>query len=383
MKRHPDVPEPEEARQLGEFGDALVDGHTPQSRNDLEATMVRVHNALGADRIAGSTMPASLKQSVWEDVMMPTKSSDAHTPWPSRPDHAHTRLHRRALPSIAHAAYRWQAGASLALAIIVLVGLVGIVTQIGGSQRGQEHHAMIDASPEAQNTATLPEVPARCVANGRVTGNAELKTKSIRDWPAPQYTPVQTVSHDQGVAIQTSYLAFLRCEWNALHSATPPATPAPPVLAEPILLTYFSDRARYDRLYSQLAPSQQKELDAYRCRPLVKNLLASFPLPVNQPPDRALVGGAGNGESDAFVPIFSPSDVYRLPDGRFGAIVGTISTAALTDPTTVTDADTLQFFAFTEVDGRYYIDETFTLVAPNMSQLAASGRNGSLATNCP
>ncbi len=160
---------------------------------------------------------------------------------------------------------------------------------------------------------------------------------------------IRPVSYDQGLAIQKTFLSYTRCEWNAL----------------------------------QLSPSQQQQLATYRCLPRIDKLLASFPLPVNQPLDRAKADSNSNDASVAFVPIFLPSDVYRLADGRYAAIVGSISTAALTDPNAVTTMDTLQFIVFSQSNGRYYIDEVFTLVAPNMDQITANGRNSSLATDCP
>lgn len=383
MKRTNDRSEPADAQRLSEFGDALVNGLAPTPRSDVEATLLRVQDALGRDQRASASPNATLKQRIWEEFMTPTLThGDPRTHVKTRPFHGHGLRRPSVPPSVTRVVYRWQAFISLALVFIVLVSLAGIVMQQqGGPSRGHHQPQMVSASPTMNDVAPLPQVPQQCVANGAVTSNAELKTRSISDWPTPQYTSVQTVSYEQGLAVQKTFLAYTRCEWNAVHSATPPATPEPPVLAEPTLLTYFSDRLRYDRLYSELSPSQQQQLHAYRCIPRIDKLLASFPLPVNQPLDRAKLDG--NDASASFVPIFSPSDVYRLADGRYAAIVGTISTAALTDPNAVTAMDTLQFIAFTQVNGRYYIDEIFTLVAPNMDQITLNGRNGSLATNCP
>ena len=179
-------------------------------------------------------------------------------------------------------------------------------------------------------------------------------------------------------------MRFLRCEMEAFSTATPAggAWAIPPVVATPELLAYFSDRMRFDRLYPDLTPSQQGDLDRYRCLPRINEILNTFPMPVNEPVDIAMPPVTADVGLEYTSAIFAPSDVYLLPDGRYGAIVGSMSTAALADPNAVTDDDFSRFFAFVEVDGRYYIDELFTIMAPDLDWSTRFGRNGSISTEC-
>jgi hypothetical protein len=233
-------------------------------------------------------------------------------------------------------------------------------------------------------------VPEKCLPNGEVPNNGDLANRSIDDWPAPQYAPAKAISYDKGEAIQDTYLHYIRCEWQAFDQAYPPGstppigagTPVPPLESSPAMRSYFSDRLLYDHMYGSLTPEQQKALDAYRCEPRIDTILERFPLPVNQPNDYAVKSLLANGDIDELAGVFSPSDVYLMPDGRYGVVMGSVSTAALTDPNAVTRNDWLTFVAFVEVDGKYYIDETFTLLAPDMDTMFLDGRNGTILMNC-
>ena len=196
---------------------------------------------------------------------------------------------------------------------------------------------------------------------------------------------------ETGTAIQETYLHYLRCERDRFDqvfppgSAPPSGTPVPPVGIGPSaeMLTYFSDRLRYDRLSSELPTEQQAALDAYRYEPRATTVLETFPLPVTQPQDYAIWSLLPYiDEIDELASVFGPSDVYLLPDGRYGAVQGTVTTAALDDPNTVTADDHLLFIAFVEDDGRYFIDEIFTIFGPRLQDFEAQGWNGTLVTDC-
>jgi hypothetical protein len=148
-----------------------------------------------------------------------------------------------------------------------------------------------------------------------------------------------------------------------------------------LIQSYFSERARFDHLYSQLPLDQQAALDAYRCLSRLEQIERDFPLPVNQPNDYAVRELAADGTPKYLALIFAPSDVYLMPDGRYGAIAGSISVAELRDPTLIPQTEHPVFYAFVEVDGRFYIDEIFTLFMPEKDG-TENGRNGTASTDC-
>ncbi|MGN6030123.1 MAG: hypothetical protein ACTHQE_00530, partial [Thermomicrobiales bacterium] len=108
------------------------------------------------------------------------------------------------------------------------------------------------------------------------------------------------------------------------------------------------------------APAHEKEIQNYICRPIADELIAGFPLPVN----RTMTFAVQNVEPDHqnARAIFLPSDVYQLPDGRYGAMIGTVSSAALQDLDVLTANDILSFVAFVEQDGHYYVDEDIVVL---------------------
>lgn len=392
LRRHDNTPE-EDA--LFAFGD----DPTAIPTNDLERTVRRLQRASGVDKAtASSSIPTDLKHQIWEDLMHartvpanpltpvaqqhPGRAAELVSAW----SHTAPSRHTHGSP-IVRAVMRWQPAVSLAIVVTFLVGLIGIAYQRGVLVEPMEPNSSGLASQvlyDPDDPSTFPRLPDECVANAEVTPDEELAMKTLADWPEPQYGPVQAVAHEQGLAVQETFLRFLRCEMTAFGDATPEAAAwaIPPVVVTPTLLTYFSDRMRFDRLHSTLTPSQQAELDTYRCLPRITEILNTFPMPVNQPVDIAMPPMTAGDELRYTSPLFAPSDVYLLPDGRYGAVVGSMSTAALSDPNAVTSNDFSRFFAFVEVEGRYYIDELFTIMDPELGRPTVNDRNGSISTAC-
>lgn len=398
MANRSEPTDPRDVEQLRAFGDALAEGRPRSASNDIEETMLRAQRALGANRQVSSAMPDSMKQSIWEDLMhaqpaLPTANGETRrAAVPSSRGiisaRSQTGSSQRSYDSrFVRAVARWQPAVSLAIVVAFLVGLVGIAYQrnvlVDQNEPDSSGHAS-QVMYDPDDPSTFPHLPEECISNGAVTPDEELATRDLADWLEPRYAPVQAVTHEQGLAVQESFMRFLRCEMEAFSTATPDggAWTIPPVVATPELLTYFSDRMRFDRLYPDLTPSQQGDLDTYRCLPRINEILNTFPMPVNEPVDIAMPPVTADVGLEYTSAIFAPSDVYLLPDGRYGAIVGSMSTAALADPNAVTDDDFSRFFAFVEVDGRYYIDELFTIMAPDLDWSTRFGRNGSISTEC-
>lgn len=278
-----------------------------------------------------------------------------------------------ASPAIVRIADRWQSAVSFTFVLAVLAALVGITAQYGLENRSGDESSVGSTNQvmyDSEDPSSFPQVPEECVANGEDPADEELTGRSISDWSDPEYTPAKAVTYEQGLAIQETYLAYVRCQEDLLPSSPPAGngTGMSDVEWFPAALSYFSDRMRYNVLSAELSPAQQAELDAYRCRLRADDILASYPLPVNQPKDYAVLETMLGNEIRSLAFTFAPSDVYLLPDGRYGVISGTISTAALSDPTELTADDDLFFIALVEEDGRYFIDEMFSVLTPDLTQ---------------
>ncbi len=386
MANRSDLIDPRMVEQLRTFGDGLAEGHSRPASNDTEATMLRAQRALGADRLAASAMPDSLKHTMWEDLMH-TQPTTINPPLPLARQSPRTVaaapamlappvLAQRIVRSpLTRAVMRWQPAVSLAIVVAFLVGLVGIAYQRGiwnepnpPEPSGAASQVMYDPD----DASTFPEVPAQCGTNGPVESDAFYTDMSIEDRPQPEYTPVQAVTPEVGERIQHTYLRFLRCQDDAINDFPfPQATPTTySDVLSPLALSYFSDRARLTMLYPTLSGTQQAEIDAQQCAG-IGEILAGFPLPLNQPLDRALYSSTVDNLPNVLTLAFAPSDVYLLPDGRFGAIIGTVASASLIDPASATDSDLLTFVAFVDQDGRYLIDEEF-IVFPGVADRAAN-----------
>jgi hypothetical protein len=386
MTRQHNESNPGQADALLAFGDDLMDGAgTPT--NDLETTMFRVQRAAGATATTTENIPATIKTSIWENLMhthaVPTDNVLSANRFPvGKPGKQNAVA--RDWTSLQRAMSRFQAGISLAIVIAVLGGLVAIAYQIGPSNGpgngGTSAVGQVLYNPD--DASSYPSYPETCVSNGDVPSDDELKLKSLADWPAPQYTPVKAVTEATGRAVQETYLNYLRCEQELFASVTPAAaaTATSPVQS-PLLQSYFSDRARFDHLSSELPAAQQAAIASYRCQPRSQKVERDFPLPVNQPEKFTVSEDYPDGSSKYVQEIFAASDVYLLPDGRYGAIIGSISLAEVLKPAVIPQTGYPWFYAFVESNGRYYLDELFPLFTTSAYE-AANGPSGSLSTDC-
>lgn len=357
----PDSASEANAQDLAAFGDALMDDAALPPRNETEATMLHVQRAL-ASPTDSMPVPPAIKASIQEAIMqqLGTVSPSPLPPSLHPPIPVQSRTKRsRSLPPRLRS---WSATASLSVMMALVVGLIGILVAL----------RFESAEPNPPSTATLgqtipnptyPSLPEHCVPNGDpITSNDDVKGKSLSDWPKPIYTPAKAVSYEQGLAIQQTYMNFLRCE----NEAYPGSPVSNDTQFTPNSLSYYSDRMRF--IIATAQGTWYEPVDSpYSCQSRVNELMSSFPLPVNKPTTAAISKVSPNGDVLEYTPVFAPSDVYFMADGRYGVILGTISTESLRNPEILNGGDFLQFIAFKKDGDRFLIDESIILLKPDLA----------------
>ncbi|MGC4190805.1 MAG: hypothetical protein QM589_06535 [Thermomicrobiales bacterium] len=339
--------------RLRTYGDALVDGIAPLPADDLEAVMRQLHDTLPPIRAASddTPMPSATKAAIWEDIMHQVSLAPAT---PAIRPATDRRLQPNAASTPAQTRRReWSATASLSVMLALVVGLVGVFVALRFdplSPQDPSDGAALFAQP------TAISLPDSCTPNPEYHSTIDLSTTSLSDLPQPLYTPVTPVSYEQGLAIQQTYFNYLACSWLNLSETPPAVWPTP----DANMQTFLTDRMRIYWNDVHAAPTYQEDIRAYICRPVADELLESFPLPVNQPVTAALQNVKPDHQNAQ--PIFLPTDVYQLPDDRFGVMMGSISTASLRNPDVLTGSDWLSFVAFVEQDGHYYVDEDIVVL---------------------
>ncbi|MGH2558127.1 MAG: hypothetical protein ACRDJH_03610 [Thermomicrobiales bacterium] len=138
---------------LFSYGDRIASGQAPPPRDALEATALRVHRALRVSAASPAAMPASLKATIWEDIMRSTTSAAKpapSNPWGSMPngDSPRSRIIPRHPTRLPYRRMMWTGAANVAL--VLLVVLVGIATWMTASDFG--------SSGDDGDTATVPAV---------------------------------------------------------------------------------------------------------------------------------------------------------------------------------------------------------------------------------
>jgi len=238
--------------------------------------------------------------------------------------------------------------------LALAIGLIGVFIALrfdSPAPNGPSEGVSLFAAP------TEPTVPDSCTPNPPYR-SSDPAPASLDDLPEPRYTPVKPVPYEQGLAIQQAYLNYLACSWLNASETPPTVWPTP----DADMQTFLTDRMRILWDYIHANPTYRGEIAAYTCRPVADELLASFPLPVNRSVSFALDTVEPNHQNAQA--IFLPGDVYQLPDGRYGAMIGTVSTAALQNLDVLTANDMLSFVAFVEQDGHYYVDEDIVVLRP-------------------
>lgn len=363
------------ADALFTLGDILGSGHDTPAResresnpgdDDLGDTFRRVQRTLGDP---ATTLEPAVKHRIWEDIM------HAHVGHPGAHIDGGRRRVRisgtspRPTSALATTVARWQPTVSLVVMVAFLVSLVGLAYNRGiwddsgtlrqpASQSGE----LDPFTPDRPTPTETSVLEATCTPRTEERlSEDDLRAFSINDWNPPTYYNAKPASPEIAQMAIDTYLGFLKCEFNDPF-ATPSAAPDTSAARE----TYLSDRMRYLLLYDTLTPAQRREIDDFLTDNPSDEIIENFPLPVNRDIDR-LIAVADNS---FFINTFMVGEVYQLPDGRYGAIMGSISTQMLVEQRPVRESDgVMTFIAFWPEDGQLYIDEMLGLCVPGLVPL--------------
>jgi hypothetical protein len=366
MKRPED-----ESTRLSDFGDEVVSGREHSTSDGTEATMLRVQHAVGVVPGRAIAIPASLKSSIWEELMSTNVSLPRSATVASPPVSGSAAS--RPVDRFRHNVVRWQSGISLAAVLAILVGLVAVVYQAGPLQEAgdQDANTFGRVQYDPDDPSIILPVSDTCKSNGEVPSDEEIAAMRISDWVEPQYYPAHFTDEAAAEAIQWTFLNYVICNLWFGYSATP--DPNFPSRVSSEMTSYMSDRFRLGRMYESLPASKQEELVPFLCLPREEMIQQHFPLPVNRPYRHMAVETIDGNRIDVDFQAFHASDVYSLPDGRYGAIVGSIAAGILQNPEAYGHNSFAYFIAFVEVDGRYFVDEVvsvFTGIEPGSDELA-------------
>lgn len=365
------------ADALFTLGDILVSGHdTPakESResnpgdDDLGDTLRRVQRTLGDTT---TTLDATTRHRIWEEIM------HAHVGNPGAHIDGDRRRVRiagtspRPTSALATTVAHWQPTISLVVTVAFLVSLVGLAYNRGiwddtgtlrqpASQSGEPY----PFTPDRPTPAETVRSDATCTPRTEERlSDEELRAYSIDDWSPPTYYNAMPVDPAIGQMAIDTYLGFLTCEFNDPF-ATPSAAPG----ASAARQTYLSDRARYLLLYDTLTPAQQRDVDEFLADNPSDEIIEGFPLPLNRDLNRVV--WLDDADGTGFMEVFTIGEVYQLPDGRYGAVMGSISTQMLVEQRPVRESDgVMTFIAFWPEDGQLYIDEMLGLCVPGLVPL--------------
>jgi len=175
----------------------------------------------------------------------------------------------------------------------------------------------------------------------------------MEDWPPPYRYPWRAEPEVEQ-AIRDTYVSYTQC---LIVPFLDPDVAVPDGLS-----SYSSDRARFVRLYNDLSPDEQAEIDAFNCIDRADRVLENFPLPINIVA-HAINVPTTNPPSPDWESTLDEIPIYRLGDGRYGMLLGAVSSTVLQNRSAATEDDWLRFVAFVEVDGVYSIVEEFTVIA--------------------
>jgi hypothetical protein len=260
---------------------------------------------------------------------------------------------------------QWASVLSLLAVFVLLTGVTTIAAAPGSSS---DRSGPSGVRGIAQGT---PEASPECVAYGPPPkSNEELAAMSMADWPARSYIAESVADSAVGREATAVYNNWRSCALvvglqSASNIANPPAA----------LTSYLSDRMQYVSFlgsHPERAPDELVAANAFGHA----ELITYGALPLNRP-----LVEVWNPEIGGGFPSFSPGDLQLLADGRYGVVIGTISTEELqwlhapSGPQAASDVPPLQFLvwvAFVEVEGQLLIDEYVTFCPTPLAALEAT-----------
>ena len=348
------------------LGDISVSGgDSPTGDDDLDDlgdTLLLVQRTLGDS--STSVEPATRRR-IWEEIMHArVEEANALGDRNGIGRRVHPGETSPLRPStLATTVVRWQPTISFLVVVAFLVSLIGLAYNRGiwgDTGTLQQPDSELDPfTPDRPTPAEPPVSDVTCTprTEGRLSDN-DLRVYSIDDWNPPTYYNARPAAPEIGQMAIDTYLAFSQCEFEH-HFGTPSAASD----ASDFGQTYRSDRMRYLLLYDTLTPEHQRDVDEFLADNPSDEILESFPLPLNRDINTAIAVGDGA----FFTEVFTAGEVYELPDGRYGAILGSISTQMLVEQRPVREGDgAMMFVAFWPEDGQLYIDEMLGLCVPGL-----------------
>lgn len=315
-----------QADRLGAYADRWLDGHIDESTTAEEATFAHLQRVLGTTPSASTTQPITRQ----EEHMLPTTSIQA-PPLPTS-----TRHRSPAMTALS----RWQPVFSMAVMFAILAGLVGFAyTGLNRQANGPEPTMFAALSHDAT------PAPEACTPPPPSVSDEELLNASLDDWSPPVYWAVENADDDTAARVQETAAAYRNC-LATLGVYFDYGQPIPSEVRD-----FFSPRTRYLSLYQELSADQQASIDRFSCRPREADVLATFPILVN----------------NQLLPLPMPVDqgVYRLGDDRYAIGTGTITSASLRDPENPAVRDAFGVMTLVDQDGVFYVDEYFIALSGN------------------
>ena len=295
-------------------------------RTDVERTVRRVQGAMEADR----TTPPMPRDRIWAEVV-----TSAARP-PERPSPAASGF----LPGGGWARRqvgRWQSVVSFGLMVAVLFSLLGIA-----------HDRVM--SPALATPAPV-SIPAGSFAGESTPATAGACVARDVSWQEPEfradphYEAVRPAPTEIGEAALETYIAFSSCTVSNFDPNDPTAS-----LAMTAFRSFVTDRLW--ATWTSSSPDYSGMTD--------KLITQSAVIPVNRPIATYSPPNEDDPREKPYVGVFWPSDVYELVDGRYGVVIGSITSDAFRSTGVETEDyrhQPLFWLAFVEQNGQLFIDE--------------------------
>jgi hypothetical protein len=183
----------------------------------------------------------------------------------------------------------------------------------------------------------------------------ELLAMSFDDWPVREYTPLEAAPFEIGQAAVATYEAARICQMLDFERNAQ-ANSANLIAPSEATMSYYSDRWQRFILKTTTVDVLDDETREFLMNGGDRQLIEQGILPVNRP----MTWHTGDDANRTF-PSFAPSEVYTLTDGRYGAMIGTISAHTILtgkgSGAGIQDGGLIEFVAFVNIDGTLYIDE--------------------------
>lgn len=259
---------------------------------------------------------------------------------------------------------RWQPALSLAIMLALIGGLFAIAWD--RQMRNPDPPPTMLAALALQNDAATPhpiesiDFSPECVAQEL---EAPAQTSDQRN--IPNYTPAMLVTSVFQMEIYQMFITYLACQQDRGGGD---------VLTDEEQ-TYLSPRLLQVLGLGENASDGQASADLFDP---TQRVISDFPLPLNRTP----FSEDASGEYTATT--FDYSEIYVLPNERYAAVGGSISTHMLQTGVPIRTADgELMYVSFIAQGDGYVIDEMFLICPSDISASLADDADGTLPESAP